>query len=386
MKHLRRISVCLSTVGVTWLRIALTFLAVNLFLQCSKLDTNSNCLYERAACFVEDKTAPALDRTIVPAPNTAVSTLPEIQLLFSEELKDPQPSDFVFTGGDTGMQIISVEKIDKYTYRLKTNRSPVIGGPLTLSFANLKDYNGNKITNGTITYTIDLTIPVTTTPNHYGVSTSGYPSIAVQWSYVYTPVLAGNTTYTVKLTTGSTDCNAGTPVTPVSSDATVGATALASSTTYNFTLDTSVITSLGAQVILVCVDNLANNKHGTGTINIVRDDSLPTAITVAPSGGNYVSAQTLTFACTDNADKIIYDSASNVFSGTDPLASAVPEPTFNTSTGAVTSGTLYSASSKPVTPYSGDTTRTIYKYRCIDQAGNIYPPNASAALVSGVCT
>ncbi|MFO1527486.1 MAG: LamG-like jellyroll fold domain-containing protein [Turneriella sp.] len=320
----------------------------------------------------------------MPAENIAVSTLPEIQLMFSEELNDPQPSDFVFTGGDLGMSIISVSKVDRYTYKLLTNRNPIIGGILDLSFPNLKDYNGNKITNGTVSFLIDLTIPVDTIPNHYGVSTGGYPSISVAWKYTYTPLVASNTYYRVKLTTGSTDCNTGTAVTPVTSDATVNVTPLVSGTTYNFSIDTSVITSLGAQVILVCVDNDTNNKHGTGFVNIVRDDTAPIDVALTPVGGNYVSPQTLTFSCTDNGDRVIYNYASNVASGVDPVAGAITEPSFNTTTGAVISGTVYDPQNKPTMPYGGDTTRTLYKYRCIDKAGNITPPNASPALLSGV--
>jgi hypothetical protein len=363
------------------------------FIGCSflKLDPETNCLNDKAACFKEDKTRPSFVQTVLPAPGVVVSTLGEVQLLFSEELNNPQPSDFFYS--EPGLTVQSVTKIDKFTYRLLNNRNPNQGGPLTLTFNGLKDYAGNSITNGSITYTINLNIPVTPTATHTGVSTVGYPTVSVSWRFSYTPVIAGDTVYHVRLTTGAEDCNAGSPITPATATPLVNSavqtyddtnSTTIAATTYNFTVNTAVITSLGAQKILICLNNTNNNKFGIGVINVVRDDTVPDVLTVSPVGGNYVAAQTLTFTCSDNADKIIHNVASNVFSGTDPLASAVAEPTFDTGTGAVTNGTLYDANNKPVTPYSGDTTRSIYKYRCIDKAGNITPPNASAALVSGV--
>lgn len=355
-----------------------------------KLDKESNCLNDKAGCFKSDTTRPTFVQTVLPAPGVVVSTLGEVQLLFSEELNNPQPSDFTYS--EPGLTVQSVSKIDKFTYRLLNNRNPNQGGPLTLSFTGLKDYNGNQITNGTITYTINLNIPVTPSATHTGVSTGGYPTVTVSWHYSYTPVIAGDTVYHVRLTTGAEDCSAGSPITPVTAtplvnsvvqsyDETNGTTIAA--TTYTFSVNTAVITSLGAQKILICLNNINNNKFGTGVVNVVRDDSDPTLV-ISPPSGNYISAQTLTFTCSDNADKVIYNLASNVGLGVDPVAADVAEPTFNPATGEVTNGEVYSSSNKPETPYTSNTTRTIYKYRCIDKAGNIYPEHATPALVSGV--
>src|SRR5262245_56282856 len=95
-----------------------------LFLSCNglTLDKDSNCRNILAPCHKPDKTAPSFVSTVYPTPGTAISTLSEIQLMFSEELKDPQPSDFSFS--ESGMSIISVSQVDKYTYKLLTNKNP----------------------------------------------------------------------------------------------------------------------------------------------------------------------------------------------------------------------------------------------------------------------
>lgn len=370
----------------------IAFACVFSLFSCSflKLDPNSNCLNDKAACHKSDATRPTFVQTVLPAPGIVVSTLGEVQLLFSEELNNPQPSDFTYS--EPGLTVQSVSKIDKFTYRLLNNRNPNQGGPLTLSFTGLKDYNGNSITNGSITYTINLNIPVTTSATHAGVSTGGYPTVSVSWHYSYTPVIAGDTVYHVRLTTGAEDCSAGSAITPATATPLVNSvvqtydetnSTTIAATTYTFSVNTSVITSLGAQKILICLTNVNNNKYGTGVINVVRDDSDPT-IVISPPSGNYITPQTLTFTCTDNADKVIYNLASNVGLGVDPVAADVAEPTFNPATGEVTNGEVYNSSNKPETPYTSNTTRTIYKYRCIDKAGNIYPEHATPALVSGV--
>jgi hypothetical protein len=365
----------------------ITLACVFLFVQCSflKLDKETNCLNDKAGCFKEDKTRPqlAVNGALYPLQGEVISTLGHVDLLFTEELNNPQPSDFVFSGA-ANMTVNAVQQLNKFTYRLLLTQNSLTSGPIFLDFPNLKDYNGNKITGSTtVSYVGNVNIPITlNSVSHYGVSNNGgYAQIDVSWRYVYLPPSTppNSTIYTVRLTTGSEDCNAGTPITPSASSVAVG-TAVASydstdsttiaNTTHTFSVDTSVITSLGAQKILICVANVVQNKYGAGIISLVRDDS-PPLTNLTPAAGFYASPRTLTFNCSDNADKVIFTSATTVGTGIDPLASAAADPTFNTTTGAVITGTLYNVNAKPPTPYSADPTHTIYKYRCIDQAGNI---------------
>lgn len=367
--------------------IPIVFACVTFLAQCSflKLDKETNCLNDKAACHREDKTRPQLaaNGALSPLQDEVISTLGQVDLLFTEELNNPQPGDFVFSGA-ADITVNAVQQLNKFTYRLLLTQNSLTSGTIFLDFPNLKDYNGNKITGSTtVSYVGNVNIPITlNSVSHYGVSNSGgYTQIDVSWRYLYVPPSTppNSTIYTIRLTTGSEDCNVGTPITPSASSVAVG-TAVASydntnsttiaNTTHTFSVDTSVITALGAQKILICVANAVQNKYGTGIISLVRDDSAPTT-SLTPASGFYASPRALTFNCSDNSDKVIFTSATTVGTGIDPLASAAADPTFDTTTGAVITGTLYNANAKPPTPYSADPTHTIYKYRCIDQAGNI---------------
>ncbi|MFO1472330.1 MAG: LamG-like jellyroll fold domain-containing protein [Turneriella sp.] len=371
-----------------------------------KLDKDSNCLNDKAACFKADKTPPqlAVNGAISPTQGQVISVLSTVDLMFSEELNNPQPADFVFSGA-ADITVNSIQKLNNYTYRLILTQNSLTSGNIYLNFSNLKDYNGNKITgNTTVSYVGNIDIPVTipkidangnaiVNPSHDGLSGgAGYNAIDVFWYYSYVPPAAnpGTTVYSVKVTAGSTDCKdasattistwntaptpaVGTVATYNNTDATTRA-----ATTNKFTLKTTEITSTGAKTVLICVDNNTNNKHGVGVINIVRDDTAPVAplnVTLSPPAGNYPTAQNLTFTCSDNSDRIIYTLSSNVGQPSDPAAPA--DPGF---TGGVVDvgSTLYDQANPPATPYSGNTTRTIFKYRCIDKAGNV-----SAVVTSG---
>lgn len=376
------------------------FCVVIIVLSCSglKLDKESNCLNDKTACFKADKTAPQYVQSVLPAPNTLVSTLPEIQLQFSEELNNPQPSDFTFTGGDLSMAITSITKIDTYTYSLRTNHNPVVGGPLTLSFQNLKDYNGNKITNGTAAFTINLNIPITIdSASHYGISgiallppavpgvpdlgasPAGYQTINVSWHYSYNPVNAGNTVYTLRRSS-AVDCSSGTPLAPVGTpppNPAVGSAVATydntnattiTNTTYTFTINKNDIPA-GRQYILICVTNAANNKNGVQFIDVTRDDIIPT-MTLSPMSGIFASAKQLTFSCSDNFDRIAYGMDIKT-DGSAPSAAAITDPAFDPVTGALTNGTAVTTNPFTIqTPYSTDPTKSVFKYRCIDTGGN----------------
>lgn len=389
--------------------IVIQLLALSLVaLSCSKLNIGSNCLNETSGCFRPDKTAPQFQQSVPTsgANGTYVSTLSEIQLMFSEELKDPRPSDFTFTGGDTGMTITSVEQIDKYTYRLHTNRNPVVGGDLTLSFPNLKDYNGNKISNGSAVFKINLSIPITLdSVSRYAISgialvppavpgipdtvasPPGYQTIAVRWHFDYNPVIAGASSYNLRISS-AVDCSTGTLLNPVatpapnpavnSTVATYDATnaTTINNTTYTFTLNKSDIPS-GKTYVLICITNATNNKTGVQFLEVTRDDAAPT-VAITPVSGNFAAPQTVTVSCSDNFDRIAY--ASDIRTdGSFPAAGSITDPAFDPASGVLTSGTAVATNPFVMqTPYSNDPTRSIFKYRCIDTAGN-----PSAVLTSG---
>lgn len=367
-----------------------------LFASCSflKLDRDKNCLNDKSSCFKADNTAPQFLQSI-PASGAgapSVSTVPEIQLIFSEELNNPQPSDFTVTGDDTGVTITSVEKIDKFTYRLSTNRNPVVGSVLTLSFPDLKDYNGNKILNGYASIPINLTIPIwvdsvsrnalsgiaSLPPAIPGVpdtatSPAGYQTIAVSWHFNYSPVIAGNSTYTLRLSS-AVDCASGSPLSPSATPApspAVGSVVTTydgtSGTAYSFTLNKNDVPA-GKTYLLICVTNTTNNKTGVQFVDVTNDSSIPT-LSVTPVSGNFASAQTVTINCSDNSDRIAYTSDIRT-DGSFPAAPAT-DPAFDPQSGVLTSGTAVSSNPFVMqTPYSADPTRSIFKYRCIDKAGN----------------
>ncbi|MBX3721188.1 MAG: hypothetical protein KF713_05050 [Turneriella sp.] len=115
-----------------------------------KLDKDSNCLNASSGCFKPDKTAPMFSQSLFPIENTQVSQIPYVDLRFSEELKDPKVSDFVISGpGKGALYVYSVEKKDNFTYRLIMGSTAVADNAIYIDFDNLKDYNGNLVTNKT---------------------------------------------------------------------------------------------------------------------------------------------------------------------------------------------------------------------------------------------
>ncbi len=361
-----------------------TLVYAGIVLSCSglKLDKDSNCINQSSGCFRADKTPPEFRQAVDPLPylpgNNTISTLAKVDIMFSEELNNPKTSDFIFSGpgtGTSGIKVNAIEKIDKYTYRLLVSASLETGN-IFLDFPNLKDYNGNPITGNTqINYYGNVDIAVPFTVNRNGLSSSsGYSQIDVNWSYTYVPPTASTTIYTVKLTNGSTDCNTASALawsgvgTPIPSPA-AGST-VTSGTSYSFSIDTNDVTTSGDQVLLICVSNATHNKRGTAAISFLQNSSAPTT-TLSPTFGPSGSPKALTFTCAPYMDKIIYSSDFTSGNGVDPLVGSPTDPTFNAATGAVTSGSLYDAASKPLTPYIADPTHSRFEFRCIDRAGNI---------------
>lgn len=352
------------------------------YLSCSKLDKDINCINEASGCFRADKTAPKLQQAIDPLPyqpgSNTISTVSKFDLMFSEELNNPKPADFIFSGpgtGTSGITVNSLEKIDKYSYRLHVSAS-LETGDIFLDFPNLRDYNNNKITGNTqIRYYGNVDIAVPFTVNRNGISaTSGYDKIDVNWSYVYIPPSASTTIYTLKRTNGSSDCNSGSTITwsAVNTPIPVPAsgTTVTSGTPYSFSFDTNDITTSGDQVLLICISNATHNKRGTAVISFLQNSSAPTT-TLSPTFGPSGSPKALTFTCAPYMDKIIYSSDFTSGSGIDPVVGSPTDPTFNTATGAVTSGSLYDPNNKPLTPYVANPTHSRFEFRCIDRAGNI---------------
>lgn len=386
-------------------RIMIVSLVLSPLVSCSilKLDKDSNCLNEKAACFKSDKTSPqlAVNGAISPTQGQIVSVLSSVDLMFTEELNNPQPADFVFSGA-ASMTVNAVTKLNDFTYRLSLTQNSLTSGTIYLDFPNLKDYNGNKITGSTtVTYIGNVDIPVTLdSVSHYGVSghafTSpqyGFQTIDVSWRYTYVPPAspASTTVFTLKLTTGSTDCSSATPIAPSATSIATGSV-VTSGSPYTFSINAASITALGgalgaagAKTLLICADNVVNNKHGVGIISLVFDSVAPLT-TFSPAAGPYASARTLTFDCSDNVAKVIYNVTSTTDGVTNPTAS-VAVPAFDQNTGAITNGTVYDVNNKPQTVYVGNPTWSVYKYVCIDKAGNIeYDPviTTQAYRVSGI--
>lgn len=381
-------------------RVLFSFVIIFAISGCSlfKLDKESNCLNDKAACFKSDKTAPQLAAggDVYPKQDQLVSVLNYIDVMFSEELNNPQPADFSLTGAGQDLEITSVQLLSGYTYRLMVTQRTLVSGNIFLSFPNVRDYNGNKITGTTtIRYIGNIDIPITVpsvdangvsmvNPTHGGISGgTGYSSLDISWYYSYTPPASnpGTTVYSVKRTTGSQDCKdpaavdiSGSIVSPTPAVGTVAtydgtnATTRAA-TTNKFTLTTAAITAAGSHTILICVDNDTNNKHGKVPINVVRSDSAPTT-TVSQAPGAFAAPKTLAFTCSPYSDKIAINTGATTDNATDPTA-AVVAPSFNGTTGAITSGTLYDSAAPWQTTYTTDPTWSAYKFSCIDQAGNI---------------
>lgn len=387
------------------LRACLIFPLLSLLASCSlfKLDKESNCLNDKAACFKSDKTAPQLAAggDVYPKQDQLVSVLNYIDVMFSEELNNPQPADFSLTGAGQDLEITSVQLLSGYTYRLMVTQRTLVSGNIFLSFPNVKDYNGNKITGTTtIRYVGNIDIPITVpsvdangvsmvNPTHGGLSGgTGYSSLDISWYYSYTPPASnpGTTVYSVKRTTGSQDCKdpaaldissllvspspaAGAVTAYDGTDATTRA-----NTTHKFTLSNinAALPYPGSAIsytVLICVDNDANNKHGKVALNIIRADSAP-ATTVSQGPGSFATPKTLAFSCSPFMDKIAINTGATNDNATDPTA-AVNPPSFNASTGAITAGTQYDSAAPWQTTYTTDPTWSAYKFSCIDQAGNI---------------
>lgn len=349
-------------------------LFILVFSACSglKLDTETNCLNDKASCFKADKTRPRVVAFTTQPPLDITNSLSELQYIdvtFSEEIKDGESAQtYRFKpSANYNFSVISVQRQSTYTYRLLVGGSLQNTGLVELDIAPLQDYNQNLMdTIMPVAFNGNVNIPIVSSVNHNGVSTAGgYASVDLKFYHNYTADVTNANSYQVRLTSGAVDCNGGTLLTSGSNLA----PGVANEITWNVP---AASFASGMNRLVVCISN-ANNPNAANSASwpIIRDDVAP-VLTYTPAGGSYKDPQAITLTCNNNADKIAYTSSSQ--------QSAVPAdpaaPTFDPS-GNVLTGNLYTGSLTAQNP--ANPTYTKFLWRCIDIAGNL-----STALVTPV--
>lgn len=215
-----------------------------------------------------------------------------------------------------------------------------------------RDLAGNTTPPTTSTYTIDTNIPNITIVSQSSlyVSNSGgaINSANIQWQ--------SNRNGSYVVLDGGTDCNNG--VAAVGTNVTGTATAGGNITT---TLTaTNAFSGQSTKTFRICVTDSISTLKGNSTFSLTRDDTAPT-VSATPGAGSYGTATSVTLSCSDtgggSCDKIVYSSN---------IGSAPTNPAITSSTGVVTSGTLYSS------PLSmTDAAVTYTKFIARDSAGNV---------------
>lgn len=342
-----------------------------------KLDKETNCLNDTTACFKSDTTRPTFQSS-TPAPASTESKLPILTVVFSEELKDPKPADIDITGSGKGqLTLTSITKIAANTYRFDFSPDTLSNGNINLDFSKLQDYNNNKVNytlalTGNVDIEILFDVSFATNPSyHGGVSNGGgYTTTAVKWNHSYADDPGNN--WDMRVTNGAVDCSAGTSY--------FTGAGLASATDVSRTFDR--LTHFGAGAgnyrVVVCITNAALNKKGIGSVQIVRDDTAPSA-THLPVSDDYNATKAMTVACSDHMDKIaIFESQLTPWDGNLANPADPADPDFDAS-GIVSVGQALSAA-HPITNTTNPT-RTKVKYRCIDIAGNKSPVGIATYLI-----
>ncbi|WP_169314414.1 LamG-like jellyroll fold domain-containing protein [Turneriella parva] len=331
---------------------------------------------DKTACHKADVTRPQLAQAIFPVSGALISQLAYIDLRFSEELNDPQPSDFVLSDtGATGVNIVRVEKTAAFTYRLYTNQSQVSNGPIVLSFTNVRDYAGNRITGVTdVSYqgNVDIEIRLTTAPAVLsGISNTagGYNQAGFAVEFTHDFVDDDGNSWSACVTSGEITCALGSGFSNgtmlASADKTIapGSPVSLSRSPTQF--------SLGPNRLVIYVENFAKNKKGTNSWPIFRDDT-PPLTSFTPPADAYATAQNIELTCSNNYERIIYTVASQQSTAPAPP----PDPTFSATGQPILPAVLYTG---PITtPSTPDPQVSIYKWRCIDRGGNVEPVVQSA--------
>lgn len=348
-------------------------IAFSALLSCSglKLDSASNCLNEKSGCFRPDTTAPAFKQSIFPANGATVSQIEYVELRFSEELKDPKPSDFEISGpGKGSLYISSVEKTASYTYRLNMGSIGVGDGWIYIDFSKAKDYGGNTVAMPTqVSYygNTQVQIQLTSQPAKMAISATGYNSSGMSFQFTHNYTDDSNNAWRACLTTGANSCPVGSPTVFASGTGLVSGTPQALSRAVgNF--------SPGINRLVVVVENIGKNKAGINSWEIFHDSSAPVS-TFTPPEDPSASPLQVTFACSDNSEKIAYTTASQQSTApADP-----PDPTFDANGDPVAPAILYTGAF--MTPSTPDPYLTKYKIRCIDKAGNVEISNPPTTLL-----
>ncbi|MFZ5630037.1 MAG: LamG-like jellyroll fold domain-containing protein [Spirochaetota bacterium] len=330
-----------------------------------KLDKESNCLNDKAACYKEDKTRPRVQTFTTQPPLDGANSLTELQhidVTFSEEIKEgelAQTYKFKPSAGHT-FNVTSVQRLSTYTYRLHIGGSLQNTGLVEIDIATLKDYNNNLMdTIVPVEFTGNVNIPIISSVNHNGVSTTGgYASVSLKFYHNYTADVTNANSYQVRLTSGAVDCSGGALLTSGSN------LAPGSANEISWNVPAASFAS-GMNRLVVCISN-ANNPNAANSASwpIIRDDVAP-VLTYTPAGGSYKDPQAITLSCSNNADKIAYTSQSQQGSvPTDPAA-----PTFDPATGNIVTGNPYGTGITAENP--ANPTYTKFIWRCIDIAGNL---------------
>ncbi|TDY71808.1 uncharacterized protein DUF1566 [Leptospira meyeri] len=215
-----------------------------------------------------------------------------------------------------------------------------------------RDLAGNSSAAATSTYVIDTNIPnitIGSQSSQYVSTVSGaIGSANIQWQS------NRNGNYTVL--DGGTDCNNGSAATGtnVSGTTTAGGNITTTLTAAN------AFSGQSTKTFRICVTDSISTLKGNVTFPLTRDDTAPT-VSASPGAGSYGSATSVTLSCSDtgggSCDKIVY--ATNI-------GSAPTNPAITGSTGAITSGTLYSS---PLSMTDGAVTYN--KWIARDSAGNV---------------
>lgn len=342
-------------------------------LACSglKLDKESNCLNDKAACYKEDKTRPRVHSFETSPVRDGADSVPElahIDVTFTEEIKDGDLAatyKFVKNASVHNFSVTSVQRLSTYTYRLLVSGSLSSTGSVELDIAPLKDYNNNSMDTAVpVAFTGNVNIPIRSSVNHNGVSTTGgYASVQLKFHHEYTADLTNANSYEVRLTSGAIDCTIGSVLASGSNLAPDFAAGGPNEITVN--VPAATFTS-GINRLVICISN-ANNPNAANRASalIIRDDVAP-VLTYTPAGGSYKDHQAITVSCSNNPDKIAYTSTTQ--QGLTPPADPV-SPTFDPATGNIVTGNPYGTGITAENPTNPTYTKFIW--RCIDIAGNL---------------